>query len=99
MVFDTIHNYYETQVIQHLNDLLNNNILSNDEELLNDIACVALNQLPSRYIRHDVDMAFYLSSYERDEIKEKVSNAVRIAIEYVKSHQDNERPNTYSQAK
>lgn len=97
MVFDSIHNYYETQVIQHINDLLNRDEISNDADILSDIACVALNQLPSRYIRHDVDMAFFLSALEREEIKEKVSHAVRIAIEYVQTHQDNARPQTYSQ--
>ncbi len=30
-------------------------------ELLADVACVALNRLPARYIRHEVDYVFYLS--------------------------------------
>ena len=37
-------------------------------ELLADIACVALNRLPPRYIRHEVDFAFYLTDKERGEI-------------------------------
>jgi hypothetical protein len=31
-------------------------MLSDNPELLSDVACVALNRLPPRYIRHIVDM-------------------------------------------
>ena len=41
--------------------------LSHDTELLADVACVALNRLQPRYIRHEVDFAFYLSEKERGE--------------------------------
>ena len=33
--------------------------------MLADVACVALNRLPARYVRHDVDMVFYLTEQER----------------------------------
>lgn len=32
-----------------------------DSDYLSDVACVALNRLPARYIRHEVDMAFYMT--------------------------------------
>ena len=41
--------------------------LGNNGELLADVACVALNRLPPRYIRHEVDYVFYLSERERSE--------------------------------
>jgi hypothetical protein len=49
-------------------------------ELLADVACVALNRLPPRYIRHDVDMAFYLSPHEYSDIENKVTDAINAGI-------------------
>ena len=54
-----------------------------DPELWSDIACVALNNLPPRYVRHSVDMTFYLSTEEHIEMDERVSQAVRNAITFV----------------
>lgn len=58
MAFDNIHNYFEKLVFDVIQDKLANAELDNDEDYLGDIACVALNQLPSRYVRHNVDMVF-----------------------------------------
>jgi hypothetical protein len=57
-------------------------------DLVADIACVALNHLPPRYVRHTVDMAFYLSPRERQEMEEKVAEAVRTAIAFVRERGD-----------
>src|SRR4249920_2893166 len=35
-------------------------MLAGHPDLLADVACVALNRMPPRYIRHEVDMTFYL---------------------------------------
>lgn len=80
---DSIHNYYEGLVIDELHRRLAQRFGSNDYTA--DIACVALNHLPPRYIRHDVDMAFYLSPDERKEIMTKVEDAVTLAINFVES--------------
>src|SRR5688500_17925407 len=40
-------------------------VVSNNPDLLADVACVALNRLAPRYIRHEVDFVFYLSDRER----------------------------------
>ncbi|MDH5191229.1 MAG: late competence development ComFB family protein [Gammaproteobacteria bacterium] len=81
MAFESLHNYYETLVAEHLRD--NYDQLSSDQELIEDIACVALNQLPARYIRHDVDFIFYMSSDERDKMEKQVQKAVKDAVEFV----------------
>ncbi len=81
---DTVHNYYEHLVMEELRRQLPPADLK--ASYLADIACVALNHLPPRYIRHDVDMAFYLSPKERQEMDDKVSNAVRDAIVMVNQH-------------
>ncbi|WP_339672840.1 late competence development ComFB family protein [Dasania marina] len=79
--FDSIHNYYEPLVLEELQRVLVDKDI--DSEYIADVSCVALNNLPPRYIRHDVDMMFYLSSEERTEINKKISLAVKEAIAYV----------------
>jgi hypothetical protein len=54
-------------------------------ELLADVACVALNRLQPRYIRHDVDFSFYLSERERGESERQVSDAVEFAFGFVQA--------------
>lgn len=83
-ISDDIHNYYENLVMQHF-DLSKFNE-KYDEEFLSDLVCVVLNQLPTRYIRHEVDMAFYLPASERFEMERKVKNAVDKAVEFLKIH-------------
>lgn len=78
--FGSIHNYYESQVVEAVQLAVAD---GTDEDQVADIACVALNHLPPRYIRHDVDMRFYLSPEERAEIERKVNVAVADAIRFV----------------
>jgi len=54
-------------------------------ELLADIACVALNRLPPRYIRHAVDFSFYLSEKERADMESAIAEAVRYSFEFVQA--------------
>jgi len=78
---DTIHNYYERLVIEKLMAMYGDGDMPAD--MIADVACVALNRLPPRYVRHDVDMAFYLSPHEYDEIEAKVQNAINAGITFV----------------
>jgi len=59
--------------------------IGNDGELLADVACVALNRLPARYIRHPVDFLFYLTERERNEFDASVREAVKYAFEFVQA--------------
>lgn len=54
-------------------------------ELLADVACVALNRLPPRYIRHAVDFVFYLSEREREEMDRQLQEAVDHAFGFVQA--------------
>ncbi len=99
MRFDSIHNYYETLVVRELIQSFVENIRDIDEDYLQDIACVALNMLPARYVRHDVDMAFFLTSDERSEMDKSVKEAVIKAKNHVDKQADpDRRPNTFQQA-
>jgi hypothetical protein len=59
--------------------------LEHDAELLADVACVALNRLPPRYIRHEVDYVFYLSERERGESDRQLNEAVEYAFGFVQA--------------
>ena len=78
---DSIHNYYEHLVLEELTRISNR--ARADMEFLADCACVALNYLPPRYIRHGVDMTFFMSGEEHREIENKVSKACEHAVTYV----------------
>ncbi len=56
-----------------------------DASLLPDVACVALNRLPPRYIRHAVDLAFYQSEKERTDNERAVLDIVSYAFEFVQA--------------
>lgn len=80
-----IHNFYEHLVIEHLEA---HNLSSEyDSEFLADLCCLALSQLPARYIRHDIDMAFFLSSDERSSMSNEVDKAVTNALHYLQEKQ------------
>jgi len=86
MPFDSISNYYEQLVID---SITKNVVVPSDvehDDFLQDVACIALNKLPARYIRHNVDMIFYTKSTERDEMLQSVDNTVKEAFEYVLKH-------------
>lgn len=78
---DSIHNFYESLVFDELNRVIAGRNASSD--YIADAACIALNHLPPRYIRHDVDMMFYLSPSEKAEMDDKVQQAVANAIELI----------------
>ena len=62
--------------------------ISGSPELLADVACIALNSLSPRYIRHDVDMHFFTSNTERALNQVAVRKAVEAAFERIEHSQD-----------
>ena len=90
MTFEAITNYYEKQVYDRITAELGN-IYSDDPDFLADIACVALNSLPPRYIRHSVDMAFYMSLQEREHMDGLIEKAIQDAIDFVRSRGEEEK--------
>lgn len=80
-ISDDIHNYYEKLVMQYFDSI---NIEEKyDADFIADLTCVVLNQLPTRYIRHEVDMAFYLPPSERFDMEAKVKKAISKALEFM----------------
>jgi len=74
-------NYYERLVENYLIEDAAPRAEITDDCLLKDITCLALNMLPARYIRHEVDMSFFLCDDEREAMQTKVFQAVDSAIE------------------
>ena len=82
------HNAQEALVLAALDQLLPHHPhLSPDQPentaVLADIACVALNRLPPRYIRHVADLAFYQTPATRGAAEEAAREAVEYAIGFV----------------
>lgn len=82
--FHTLRNYYERQVIEAVTVLASHYPMLTEAQHP-DVACVALNRLPPRYIRHEVDLAFYLTEKERADNERLVDEAVRYAFEFVQA--------------
>lgn len=80
--FEQVHNYYERLIFEE--------VARRSEEypdfttdMLGDVACVALNRLPARYVRHDVDMMFYLTEHERHAIELSLDEVLQFAFGFV----------------
>jgi hypothetical protein len=81
--FEQVHNYYERLVLE---DVVRGAGTHPDftPDMLADVACVALNRLPARYVRHDVDMMFYLTEHERHAIEQAMEEALTFAFDFVR---------------
>lgn len=84
--FDSVENYYYRLVVQHIAASLSSSPLADVPGALEDVACLALNQLPPRYMRHSIDTAFYLSVEEQQGMVRAVQLAVERAARYVQAH-------------
>ena len=81
-----IRNYYEQLVAEEVRRRLNDAEPPASMDYMADVACVALNRLPSRYIRFEVDMAFYMSPDEYVQTQQAVQDAVTDALAFVAQH-------------
>ena len=84
--FSSIRNHHEQAVyalVQH--GAANHPMLAQDPELLADVACVALNRLSPRYIRHAADQAFYLRGQDKRSREQAQQEAVEFAFGFVQA--------------
>jgi hypothetical protein len=86
--FESVRNYNEEAVFRSVHDsAARYPMLSDRPDLLADVACVALNRLPPRYIRHMVDMRFFTNDEESAKNDAAVSAAVEFAFDFVRSRE------------
>lgn len=83
MDFSSLHNYYEHLVFEYIGEHGFGRYPDRDDEFFLDVACYALTRLPARYIRHDIDMAYYLAPGERAAMLQAVATAVDGAAEFI----------------
>lgn len=81
---DDIHNYYEKLMLEQFTSL--DIEQKHDADFIADLSCIVLNQLPARYIRHEVDMAFYLPVPERYDMETRVKEAIEKALKFMLEH-------------
>ena len=81
---DDIHNYYEHLVLEKINALGIDKTKNTD--YIADLSCLVLNQLSPRYIRYEVDMAFYMPASERQQMEMNVINAIELSLNYLDEH-------------
>ena len=82
--FESIHNHYERIIFEAVSTAAAN-YPKVSRDVLADVACVALNRLPPRYIRHAVDLVFYLTESERAHNEVATAEAVKYAFEFVQA--------------
>lgn len=82
MSIEQIHNYYERLVVDEVVRRVRDNP-DVTADMVADMACVALNRLPARYVRHDVDLVFYLTEAERHQSDTAMDAAISDALKLV----------------
>lgn len=86
VTFESVRNHNESAVFAAVSNAAGGFPgLAHDRELLADVACVALNRLQPRHIRHEVDFSFYQTEAEHRESQGKLTEAVEFAFGYVQA--------------
>lgn len=85
---DDIHNYYEHLVLERIEQLKLVN--SKSPDYIADLCCLALNKVPPRYIRYEVDMAFFLPQLERIAMEKEVEEAIDQGITILDERENRE---------
>ena len=83
MNFASLYNYYEHLVFDHISLHLVEQYPDQDEDFFLDVACYSLTRLPSRYIRHEIDMVYYLAPGEHEEMEKRVVKTLDSAAKFI----------------
>lgn len=81
-----INNYYEQLVTEQLMKMAKHVEELTHKEIMEDVACLALNNLPSRYVRSLVDLHSHFTYQDVDHMEKEVTEAINRALERVKRH-------------
>jgi hypothetical protein len=84
-MLSSISNYYEQLVLDTIYQALAENRRAlNDQTYIDDLACIALNRLPARYIRHSVDLVAHIPDDEHTKMRSSVIEAVDHALRTIR---------------
>ncbi|QIK38936.1 late competence development ComFB family protein [Caldichromatium japonicum] len=92
-----IQNYYERLVLESIQKHLAGRDELQDADFVADLACLALNALPARYVRHAVDLWSHLCDSEQTAILHQVDAAVDQALAVIGRRQDRPEGTTASE--
>ncbi|QPK62615.1 late competence development ComFB family protein [Methylomonas sp. LL1] len=81
-----ISNYYEQLVIDKLWELSEVSENPFTQSFLEDVACLALNNLPTCYVRSLVDKGATMTEQDHQQIRTTVGHAIERAMEQVRRH-------------
>ncbi len=81
-----ISNYYEQLVIDRLWKIKADSVEPLSHEFIEDVACLALNQLPPCYLRNPVDKAANTTERQSQAMLEIVDAAIKQALQQVRHH-------------
>lgn len=84
-------NYYERLVIDQLWKFVKNTSEPLTQSFIDDVACLALNQLPACYVRSIVDKSSSITEKMHQDMEEAVIKALNGAIEQVRLNPRNQR--------
>lgn len=86
MDFSSVHNVHEEAVFEKVAEMSPQYpALAELPDLMADVACVALNRLQPRYIRHAADLAFFTTAKERAATARDITESVEFAYGYVQA--------------
>jgi hypothetical protein len=84
--FSSVHNAHEKPVFDAIaHQAPRYPVVAARPDLLADVACVALNRMMPRYIRHGADLAFFISEKERAETLRAIEESVEFAFGYIQA--------------
>ncbi|MGB0937960.1 MAG: late competence development ComFB family protein [Colwellia sp.] len=83
-ISDDIYNYNEKLVREYFTE--KDFFLHYSADFIDDLFCIVLNKLPPRYIRHEVDISFYMPSQEREDLSQNIIKATEQALTTLKEN-------------
>ena len=86
-----ISNYYERLVFDRLWALAKNSEQEMSQAFFDDVACLALNRLPSCYVRSVTDKSIHLTDAARRDMENAVEDAINQAISKVRANPRHDR--------
>lgn len=89
--FSLIRNFYEHGVFERVARSASAYPSLTDPSAILGVACIALNRLPPKYIRHDADMIFYMTASDRIELEKALDEAVATAFQFAVEREETRR--------
>ncbi len=75
-----INNYYEQLVTAQLLHMAKEINELNYKDFMEDVACIALNELPARYVRSLVDLHSHFTDLDKEAMEQQVADAIQKAL-------------------